>query len=94
MYPCSKDSEYILFLCKAPSDGRTIDEVTPSDFVAFYFKSEGFQIHENVWHQPAYPISNEASFFNKQGAVHACVAIDFLKEFNVAVKIDLDGSIL
>ena len=42
--------------------------------------SPGIHIDTNVWHQPVYPIGDEATFYGKQGAVHACVAYDSVEE--------------
>ena len=66
------------------------DEVKPQDFVAFYFDgSFGLQIKANIWHQPIYPVDDEAEFDGKQGAVHACVAIDIMDEFETYLKVPL-----
>lgn len=67
------------------------EDVTPSDFVAFYFDgSSGLQIHPEVWHQPLYPaLADEQTFRTKQGAVHACVTFDSLSEFGVYLKVPL-----
>ncbi|XP_021354445.1 uncharacterized protein LOC110450955 isoform X2 [Mizuhopecten yessoensis] len=59
------------------------DDVKPEDFLAFYFDgSFGVQIHAKIWHQPVYPVNDDAVFLGKQGAVHACVAVDTVDEFN------------
>ncbi|XP_033727525.1 uncharacterized protein LOC117316853 [Pecten maximus] len=66
------------------------DDVKPEDFVAFYFDgSFGVQIHANIWHQPVYPITNDAVFLGKQGSVHACVAVDTAIEFNKYLSVPL-----
>ena len=43
----------------------------------------GIHINSNVWHQPVYPITDRATFYGKQGAVHACVAYDSVDENGV-----------
>lgn len=40
----------------------------------------GIHINTNVWHQPVYPIADEATYYGKQGAVHACVVYDSVEE--------------
>ncbi|WP_079253617.1 ureidoglycolate lyase [Endozoicomonas arenosclerae] len=66
------------------------DDVKPSDFVAFYCDgSFGIQIFPNIWHQPLYPVADYAEFKDKQGKVHACIAVDFVKEFNVYLEVPL-----
>ncbi|XP_052226178.1 uncharacterized protein LOC127841397 [Dreissena polymorpha] len=66
------------------------DDIKLEDFVAFYFDgSFGFQIHADIWHQPLYPVSDEAVFLGKQGAVHACVVVDTAKEFGKYLLVPL-----
>lgn len=81
-----------------PDDGRPFvallakpgDDITPKDFIAFYFDgSFGVQIYPNVWHQPMFPVQDCATFRNKQGAVHACIGVDFLKEFGAYLSVPL-----
>ncbi|MDH3693747.1 MAG: ureidoglycolate lyase [Gammaproteobacteria bacterium] len=60
------------------------DDVTPEDFVAFYFDgTQGLYIHPGVWHEAVFPIADSAEFLDKQGKVHARVSCDFTKEFGV-----------
>ncbi len=78
---------FILLLAKGKNPENP-DEIYPSDFVAFRFRGDkGFSIAPGVWHQPAYPLSKSATFDDKQGAVHACVPVNFMKEFGVVVRI-------
>lgn len=64
------------------------DDITPKDFVAFYCDGRfGIKIHPNIWHQPLFPLTKHAVFEDKQGKVHACIAIDFVKEFKTYLKI-------
>ena len=82
-YP--KNGEAFVALLALPGD-----DISPSDFVAFYWDgSFGIQIFPNIWHQPLYPIANFAEFSDKQGKVHACIAVDFVKEFNVYLEVPL-----
>jgi len=60
------------------------DDVTPEDFVAFYFDgSQGLYIHPGVWHEAVFPIAESAEFLDKQGKVHARISCNFVKEFGV-----------
>ncbi|KAL5016645.1 hypothetical protein ScPMuIL_006234 [Solemya velum] len=66
------------------------DDVTPEHFRAFYCDGTfGIQIHANIWHQPVYPIADNATFLGKQGAVHACMVVDFPKEFGKYLSVPL-----
>ena len=64
--------------------------MTPKDFKAFYFDgSFGVHIDPGVWHQPFFPVDDELEFWDKQGKVHACVAVDFPKEFKCYIAVPL-----
>ena len=66
------------------------DHVTPDDFVAFYVgEGVGVQIKPHVWHQPVFPLTATATFWGKQGKVHACVACDMVAEFNCYLSVPL-----
>ena len=66
------------------------DDITPEDFVAFYFDGTfGVNVAPSVWHQPVYPIEDGVVFDDKQGRVHACVAVDFVREFNTYLSVPL-----
>lgn len=66
------------------------DDITPSDFIAFYCDgSFGIQINPNIWHQPVFPLNPVAEFDGKQGKVHACIAVDFVKEFGCYLSVPL-----
>jgi ureidoglycolate lyase len=66
------------------------DEVRPGDFVAFYFCGDaGLHVNAGVWHQPVYPLRDEAEFDDKQSAVHACVSIDFVREHGCVLSVPL-----
>jgi ureidoglycolate lyase/seryl-tRNA synthetase len=69
---------------------RPGDNVRPADFVAFYCDgSFGIHIDPGVWHQPVFPLGAAANFDNKQGRVHACVAVDFISEFGCYLEVPL-----
>lgn len=66
------------------------DDVKPQDFVCFKFDGrEGLYIHPNVWHEGVFAIEGEHRFFDKQGAVHARVSVDFPREFKCLLEADL-----
>jgi ureidoglycolate hydrolase len=66
------------------------DDVKPEDFVAFQCPGDfGIHIDPGVWHQPVYPLVDEAEFDDKQSAVHACVSVDFGKEFGCLLSVPL-----
>jgi ureidoglycolate lyase len=66
------------------------DEIKPDDFVAFYFDgSFGVHVDPGVWHEAPFPLAGKMSFKDKQGAVHARVSCDFVKEFGVYCQIPL-----
>lgn len=68
------------------------DDVTPEDFVAFLFDgTRGVHVDPGVWHQPVFPLSERAIFDNRQGRVHACVSVDFVREFGAYVEVPLGG---
>ena len=58
------------------------DDVRPEDFVCFRFDgSKGLYIHPNIWHEGVFGLRGTLRFFDKQGAVHARVSVDFAREF-------------
>ena len=69
---------------------RPGDDVTPEDFVAFYCDgSFGIHIDPEVWHQPVFPVGPTAIFDDKQGRVHACIAVNFVSEFGCYLEVPL-----
>ncbi len=69
------------------------DDVTPEDFRAFSFDgSFGLHIDPGVWHQPMFPLGPRAAFDDKQGRVHACIAVDFVTEFGCYLEVPLRAS--
>ena len=66
------------------------DNITIECFKAFYFDgSQGLYIHPNIWHEGVFPLNEKATFFDKQGKVHARVSCDFAKEFNSYLSFSL-----
>jgi ureidoglycolate lyase len=66
------------------------DNVRPEDFVAFRCDgSFGIHIDPGVWHQPVFPVAPGAEFDNRQGRVHACVAVNFVAEFGCYLEVPL-----
>ena len=58
------------------------DDVKPGKFVCFRFSGEaGLYIHPDVWHEGVFTLRGTQRFFDKQGAVHARVSVDFAREF-------------
>jgi ureidoglycolate lyase/seryl-tRNA synthetase len=69
---------------------RPGDDVTPADFVAFHCDgSVGLHIDPGVWHQPVFPLAQRAQFDNRQGRVHACIAVNFPVEFGCYLEVPL-----
>ena len=66
------------------------DDVRPADFVCFWCDgSQGLYIHPNIWHEGVFATRGEQRFFDKQGAVHARVSIDFPREFGCLLEMAL-----
>ncbi len=66
------------------------DDVKPEDFVCFRLTGkQGLYIHPNVWHEGIFAMRGEHSFFDKQGAVHARVSVDFPREFDCLLEVNL-----
>ena len=58
------------------------DDVRPENFVCFRFDGrQGLYIHPNIWHEGVFGLRSTLRFFDKQGAVHARVSVDFAREF-------------
>ena len=69
---------------------RAGDDVKPEDFVCFRFNgSRGLYIHPNIWHEGVFATRGTQRFFDKQGAVHARVSIDFAREFGCLLEVVL-----
>jgi hypothetical protein len=66
------------------------DDIKPEDFVCFRFGgSLGLYLHPNVWHEGVFGVSGTQRFFDKQGAVHARVSVDFAREFDCLLEAEL-----
>jgi hypothetical protein len=66
------------------------DDITPARFVCFRFDGRrGLYIHPNVWHEGVFGIAGTQRFFDKQGAVHARVSVDFAREFGCLLELAL-----
>ena len=63
------------------------DDVTPERFVCFRFDgSQGLYIHPDIWHEGVFTLSGRQRFFDRQGAVHARVSVDFAREFGCLLE--------
>ncbi len=63
------------------------DDVTPQRFVCFRFDGrQGIYIHPNIWHDGVLALQGMQRFFDRQGAVHARVSVDFAREFGCLVE--------
>lgn len=66
------------------------DDVRPESFVCFTFDgTRGLYIHPDVWHEGVFSLAGKHRFSDEQGAVHARVSVDFPREFNCLMEIDL-----
>ncbi len=63
------------------------DEITLQRFVCFRFDgSKGLYIHPNIWHEGVFALHGTQRFFDRQGAVHARVSVDFAREFGCLLE--------
>ena len=63
------------------------DDVTPHRFVCFRFEGHhGLYIHPNIWHEGVFTLHGTQRFFDRQGAVHARVSVDFAREFGCLLE--------
>ena len=63
------------------------DDVTPERFVCFRFDGHhGLYIHPNIWHEGVFALGGTQRFFDRQGAVHARVSVDFAGEFGCLLE--------
>ena len=75
------------FLCPLAPPG---DNAKPEDFVCFRCDGgQGLYIHPNIWHEGVFPFCGRQRFFDRQGAVHARVSMDFAREFDCLLEIPL-----
>ncbi len=67
------------------------DDVKPEDFVCFWFDGQqGLYIHPNIWHEGVFALRGQQRFFDKQGAVHARISVDFAREFGCVLEMPLE----
>jgi len=63
------------------------DDITPERFICFQFDGrQGLYIHPNIWHEGVFALKGTQRFFDRQGAVHARVSVDFAREFGCLVE--------
>jgi hypothetical protein len=63
------------------------DDIAPEKFVCFRFDGQqGLYIHPNIWHEGVFTLRGTQRFFDKQGAVHARVSVDFAREFGCLLE--------
>jgi hypothetical protein len=68
------------------------DDVTPERFVCFRFRGDqGLYIHPNIWHEGVFTARGTQRFFDRQGAVHARVSVEFAREFGCLLEAPLPG---
>lgn len=66
------------------------DNVKPEDFVCFWFKgNQGLYIHPNIWHEGVFALQGQQRFLDRQGAVHARVPVDFSREFECLLEVNI-----
>jgi hypothetical protein len=66
------------------------DDVRPEDFVCFRFDgTRGLYIHPDIWHEGVFTCAGTQRFFDRQGAVHARVSVDFAREFGCLLEAPL-----
>ncbi len=66
------------------------DDITPQRFVCFRFDGrQGLYIHPNIWHEGVFGLKGTQRFFDKQGAVHARVSVDFAREFGCLLEAEI-----
>jgi hypothetical protein len=67
------------------------DDVTPDRFVCFRFSGRrGLCIHPNIWHEGVFGLEGTQRFFDRQGAVHARVSVDFAREFGCLLEAPIE----
>ena len=47
---------------------------------------QGLYIHPNIWHEGVFTLDGTQRFFDKQGAVHARVSVEFASEFGCLLE--------
>ena len=70
-------------------EGGLIDRAST---IRFRFDGrQGLYIHPNIWHEGVFSVRGTQRFFDKQGAVHARVSVDFAREFGCLLEAALDS---
>jgi ureidoglycolate hydrolase len=68
------------------------DDIAPEKFVCFRFDGQqGLYIHPGVWHEGVFTLGGTQRFFDKQGAVHARVSVEFAREFGCLLEAAIAG---
>ena len=68
------------------------DDVTPERFVCFRFDGrQGLYIHPDIWHEGVFGLAGTQRFFDRQGAVHARVSVDFAREFGCLLEAPIEA---
>lgn len=68
------------------------DDITPQRFVCFRFDGQqGLYIHPNIWHEGVFSLGGTQRFFDRQGAVHARVSVEFAREFGCLLEAPIQG---
>jgi hypothetical protein len=66
------------------------DDIAPERFVCFRFDGQhGLYIHPNIWHEGVFGLDGTQRFFDRQGAVHARVSVDFAREFGCLLEVSI-----
>ncbi len=74
-----------VFLAAPPGD-----DVAPADFVALYSDgTHGLNMHAGVWHTAPLPLAERATFANRQGSIHATVALWARREWGLLLDVPL-----
>lgn len=69
---------------------RPGDDVRPEDFVCFRCRGDqGLYIHPNIWHEGVFAPQGTQKFYDRQGAVHARVSVNFATEFECLLEVPL-----
>ena len=66
------------------------DDLAPDSVVAFWCDgTKGLYIHPGIWHEGVFPATEQMSFLDRQGRVHARVSCDLGEEFGVYLSVPL-----
>ena len=74
-------------------EAGTTEGVFTCEWLCFRFSgNQGLYIHPDVWHEGVFALAGTQRFFDKQGAVHARVSVDFPREFHCLLEVDQDAA--